>query len=89
MQPIMIKPLFKQNYYFLTKLVWDLEHHPSDCLSHLLVKGWPKLFGQVFLSFCCLNYLYAEHDKLKRPKLLVISGFIFIPSPLSRHQKCS
>lgn len=30
---MMFKPLFRKNYYFLTKLVWSLPHNTSECLS--------------------------------------------------------
>ena len=32
-QPMMSKPLFQENYYFLTKQVWSLQHHTFENLS--------------------------------------------------------
>ena len=30
---MMIKPLFQENYYFLTKQVWSLQYHTFENLS--------------------------------------------------------
>lgn len=54
-------------------------------LSHLLVKRLePRFFGLVFLNLCYLDCLSYVYDKLKKPDVSVISGFIaFLPSSLS------